>query len=74
MAHNLTTRLTLAGAMLAAGLAALSTAAHLGVVQLGAGDMNIVVGRGERGMTMEIGARTCPPRCGFDFKWRPLKL
>jgi len=72
MADNLKTRLTLSGAMLAIGLTALATAAQIGVVHLGAGDMRIVVGKGERGMTMEIGARTCPPKCGFDLRWLPL--
>ncbi len=71
--HGIGTRLALSAALLGAGLAGLGAAAQLGAVDLGAGDMRIVFGRGESGLTMEIGARTCPPHCGVDINWRPLR-
>ncbi|MBI1359179.1 MAG: hypothetical protein GC155_02725 [Alphaproteobacteria bacterium] len=71
---NLGTRLALAGAVLAVGLATVLTAAQLGVVNLGAGEMGISVRKGEQGLTMDIGSRSCPPKCGLDFNWRPVSL
>ncbi|MEZ5937774.1 MAG: hypothetical protein R3C52_06090 [Hyphomonadaceae bacterium] len=65
-------RLALAGAVLTASLAGAMVGAHLGVVDLGAGDMKIVIGRqAERGLVVGVAPRTCPPRCGFDINWRP---
>lgn len=69
---SLGTRLTMAAAVLAVGLAGVFGAAQLGVVHLGAGEMKIVLGKGEEGLTMDIGSRSCPPNCGIDFNWRPL--
>jgi hypothetical protein len=71
--HSTTTRLALSAALLTAAMTGLAGAAHLGAVDLGAGDMRIVFGRGESGLTMEIGARTCPPHCGVDINWKPLR-
>jgi hypothetical protein len=67
---GLGTKMAMAGGMLAAGLAMMAAAAQIGAVHLGAGDMQIVLGKGEQGMTMDIAARTCPPHCGFDINWR----
>lgn len=72
MAQNLKFRLTVASFVLATGLAAATIAAQLGVVHVGAGEMKIVMGKGEEGLTMDISARTCPPNCGIDIGWRPL--
>jgi hypothetical protein len=71
--HSIGARLALSAALLGVALAGLGTAAHLGAVDLGAGDMRIVFGRGESGLTMDIGARKCPPHCGVDINWRPLR-
>jgi hypothetical protein len=69
---DLKIRLAWAGGILALGVTALAAGAQLGVVHLNAGDMKIVFGRGETGLTMDIAARTCPPHCSFDIGWRPL--
>jgi hypothetical protein len=65
-------RLAMAGAVLAAGLFSVVTAAQMGVVHLGAGEMGISLGRSETGLTMNIASRSCPPHCGIDINWRPL--
>ena len=70
--QDLEVRLVWAGGVLAVGMAVLAAGAQLGVVHLNAGDMKIVFGRGESGLTMDIAARTCPPHCSFDIGWRPL--
>jgi hypothetical protein len=70
--NDLKIRLAWAGGLLAVALAVLGAGAQLGVVHLNAGDMKIVFGRGETGLTMDIAARTCPPHCSFDIGWRPL--
>jgi hypothetical protein len=72
MARDLQIRLTCAAALLAVGMTAVTVGAELGVVHLNAGDMKIVFGKGDGGLTMDIAARTCPPNCGFDINWRPL--
>lgn len=72
MAREIIKRLTIAGAVLAVTLVSGMTAAQAGHLRLGAGDVDIVVGRGERGLFMDIAGRECPPHCGFDFQWRPL--
>lgn len=72
MARELRNKLAIAATVLAAMMTAVIVAAQLGVLKVGAGDMNIVVGRGEAGLTMDIAYRTCPPNCGFAVDWRPL--
>ena len=70
--RTLETRLALAGGILAAGIFAIASAAELGDVQLGAGEMKISVEKGEQGIRMGIAPRQCPPRCGFDISWSAL--
>ena len=72
LSRDLAIRLASAGALLAVGMTTLSVGAQLGAVHLNAGDMKIVFGRGEGGLTMDVAARTCPPHCSFDIGWRPL--
>ena len=72
MTRDLKIRLASAGALLAAAMTAMTAGAQLGVVHLNAGDMKIVVGKSEHGMTMDIAARRCPPNCSIDINWRPL--
>jgi hypothetical protein len=64
-------RLVWAGALIAAGLAATVSGAHTGDLRVGAGDVAILIGKGETGLTLAINKRTCPPHCGVDFAWRP---
>lgn len=71
MTRLLQIKLTCAGALLAVGMSFLTVGAQLGVVHLNAGDMKIVFGRSETGLTMDIAARTCPPHCNVDIAWRP---
>ena len=66
------TRTGIAAAVLVVGVIASVSAAHLGDVDLGAGDVMISMSRGETGILMDIAPRTCPPHCGFDLNWRPL--
>lgn len=66
------TKLGIAAGVLAVGMTAAVSAAHLGELGLGAGDVMISMSRGETGILMELAPRTCPPNCGFDFNWRPL--
>ncbi len=42
------------------------------MVHLNAGDMTIVFGNGDQGVTMALASRGCPPDCTFDINWRPL--
>jgi hypothetical protein len=72
MTRDLKIRLASAGALLAVGMTAMTAGAQLGVVHLNAGDMQIAFGKSERGMTMDIAARKCPPNCTIDINWRPL--
>jgi hypothetical protein len=72
MARGLQIRLACAAALLAAGMSVLVAGARLGVVHLNAGDMTIVLGSGDQGMTMGLASRGCPPDCTFDINWRPL--
>jgi hypothetical protein len=72
LSRNLTIRLACAAALLTTGMTVLSVGAQLGAVHLNAGDMKIVFGTGEGGLTLDVAARTCPPHCSFDIGWRPL--
>ena len=72
MPRHLQIKLVSSAALLAFGMAALTAGAQLGAVHLNAGDMQIVFGRTDSGLTMDIAARTCPPNCGIDIAWRPL--
>lgn len=72
MAREMIKRLTVAGAVLAVTLATGIAAAQAGHLRLGAGDVDIVVGRGEQGLFMDIAGRKCPPQCGFDFQWQAM--
>jgi hypothetical protein len=74
MTRLLQIKLACAGALLATGMAFITVGAQLGVVHLNAGDMKIVFGKSDSGLTMDIGARTCPPHCNVDIGWRPLAL
>ena len=72
MARDLQIRLACAAALLAFGLSGLIVGTRFGVVHLNAGDMTLVFGPGEKGLTMGMAPRGCPPDCGFDINWRPL--
>jgi hypothetical protein len=72
MTRHLQIKLACAAGLLAIGMSFLTVGAQLGVVHLNAGDMKIVFGRGETGLTMGIAARSCPPHCSVDIAWRPL--
>jgi hypothetical protein len=65
-------RLACAAMVLATGMTALGVGARMGVVHLNAGDMTIVFGGGENGLTMGVASRGCPPECGIDINWRPV--
>ena len=60
----------LAALLLVVGVGAVLTAAQAGPLRLGAGDMDILLARGDSGYTMSVSARSCPPKCGFDLDWR----
>ncbi len=72
MARGLQIRLACAAALLAAGMSVVVVGARLGVVHVNAGDMTIVLGGGDQGMTMALASRGCPPDCTFDVNWQPL--
>lgn len=71
MARDLQIRLACAAALLATGLAGLYIGARLGVVQLEAGEMTLVFGGGDQGLTMGVASRGCPPHCNINIDWRP---
>jgi hypothetical protein len=72
MARDLRNKVAIAAAVLVTTVTAIMLAAQLGVLELRAGDMNIVMAKGQEGLTMDILYRTCPPNCGVDVNWRPL--
>lgn len=72
MARGLQIRLACAAVLLATGMTALILGARLGVVQLNAGEMTLVFGGGDEGLTMGVASRTCPPQCTFNVDWRPM--
>jgi hypothetical protein len=46
--------------------------ARLGVVHLEAGEMTLVFGGGDQGLTMGVASRGCPPNnCSINIDWRP---
>ena len=65
-------RLACAVALLAFGMTTLLAGARLGVVHLDAGEMTLVFGGGEQGLTLDMASRGCPPDCNFAIDWRPL--
>ena len=65
-------RLACAAALLAFGMTTLVAGARFGVVHLDAGEMTLVFGGGDQGLTMGVASRGCPPDCNFDINWRPL--
>jgi hypothetical protein len=65
-------RLACAAAVLAVGMTALLAGARLGVVHLNAGEMQIVFGGGEQGLSLDMASRGCPPDCNFEINWRPV--
>jgi hypothetical protein len=67
----LQTRIACAAALLVAGLAALTAATRFGAVHLDAGEMTIVFGGSEDGLTFDVASRGCPPDCDFGINWRP---
>lgn len=67
------TRVWIAAGVLVVGVVSSISATHLGDIGLGAGDILISMSRGEHGVLMDIGPRSCPPYCGFDFNWEPLQ-
>ena len=72
MARGLQIRLACAAALLAFGLSALAVGTRFGVVHLNAGEMTFVFGPSEKGVTLGMASRGCPPHCGFDINWQPL--
>lgn len=72
MQRDLNLRLLVAGLILLAMVVTIASAAQIGVVHVGAGDMRIALGKGDTGFVMDIASRHCPPNCGIDFDWRPL--
>lgn len=72
MARGLQIRLACAAAVLAFGMTAMLAGARLGVVHFDAGDVRIVFGGSEKGLTLDVASRGCPPDCNFDINWRPL--
>jgi hypothetical protein len=71
ISRSLQVRLACAAALLAVGMTALLAGARLGVVHLNAGEMQIVFGGGETGLTLDMASRGCPPDCNFAINWRP---
>ncbi|MEY2759355.1 MAG: hypothetical protein RIR33_3133 [Pseudomonadota bacterium] len=71
MARGLHIRLACAMALLVTGLTSLAIAARFGAVHLDAGEMTIVFGGGEQGLTLDAASRGCPPDCDFAINWRP---
>ena len=71
MDRGLQIRLACAAALLATGLSSLAIAARFGAVHLDAGEMTIVFGGGENGLTFDVASRGCPPDCDFAINWRP---
>ena len=71
MARDLQIRLACAAALLVTSMAGLYAGARLGVVHLEAGEMTLVFGGGEEGLTMGVASRGCPPHCNFNIDWRP---
>jgi hypothetical protein len=72
MARGLQIRLACAAALLTSGMAALYVGGRLGVVHVNAGDMAIVFGPSDNGLSMGLASRGCPPDCTFDIDWRPM--
>ncbi|MCF8507461.1 MAG: hypothetical protein RIR41_3649 [Pseudomonadota bacterium] len=64
-------RLVCAAALLVTGFVALAIATRSGAVHLDAGEMTLVFGGGERGLTFDVASRGCPPDCDFGINWRP---
>lgn len=71
MARDLQIRLACAAALLVTGMTALYIGARLGVVHLEAGEMSLVFGGGEEGLTVGVASRGCPSHCSFNIDWRP---
>ena len=72
MDRALQIRLTCAAALLVTGMTGLIVGARLGVVHLEAGEMTLVFGGGDRGLTMGVASRGCPPNnCSINIDWRP---
>lgn len=71
MARGFYIRLACAGALLVTGLSSLAIASRFGAVHVDAGEMTIVFGGGEKGMTFDVASRGCPPDCDFAINWRP---
>lgn len=65
-------KLMLAFALLCALLLTSLSAARMGPVEVGAGEVSILLSAAENGLALDIGARSCPPQCGFEVNWRPL--
>lgn len=72
MARGLHIRLACAAALLVTGIAGLAIASRFGAVHVDAGEMTIVFGGGEQGLTLDVAARGCPPECNFGINWRPV--
>jgi hypothetical protein len=64
-------RLAIAGGMLSVSLLAGLGAASAGELRVGAGDMSIQLGRGERGFLIQVSLRDCAYGCGIDVNWKP---
>lgn len=72
MARGFQIRLACAAALLVFGMTGLVAGARFGVVHLNAGEMTLVFGGGDQGLTMGVASRGCPPHCNFDIDWRPM--
>lgn len=68
---HLQVRLACAAALLVTGMTGLAIAARFGAVHLDAGEMTIVFGGGDEGLTFDMASRGCPPECDFGINWRP---
>jgi hypothetical protein len=64
-------RIACAAALLVTGLAALAVATRFGAVHLDAGEMTIMFGGSDDGLTLDVASRGCPPDCDFGINWRP---
>lgn len=67
-------RLACAAALLVTGLSTLAIASRFGAIHVDAGEIAIVFGGGEKGLTFDAASRGCPPDCDFAINWRPMAL
>jgi hypothetical protein len=63
-------RFGIAGGLLTLALAAGLGAASFGELRVGAGEMNIHLGRGQEGLRIEVQIRACTDICGLGLTWK----